>query len=1005
MAAHKHGAPEYRLLGAVEVVAGGQPVPLGGVKPQTLLAALLLEHGHIVPVTRLIDVIWPDDPPESARAAIQTYVKTLRQSLARHGIVDVIVTRPPGYLIRINPGELDVQEFHRLVAEARSAAGAQETSDALAAALALWRGPALAGLEASLLAGETVRLNDLRLAAVEERVTADLALGRHGRLVPELAALTGRHPANERLRGQYMIALYRLGRQADALETFRDCRRVLREELGIDPGRELRGIHAAILRADPALLGPPSAQAARAAVPAQLPLVPADFTGRAQQVSDLVAALTPLSAAPVQVITGRAGSGKSALAVRVAHELAPLYPDGQLYAESRGTSASPAEPREVLELFLKALGVEAATIPETIEERAKLFRSLLAGRKVLVLLDDVGSEQQVRPLLPGDRGCAVLITARSRLGGLAGVRRTELDVLDQSEAVELLARIAGAERVAAESDVARGIAELCGGMPLAICIAGARLATRRGWPLALLAHRLADEHRRLDELVIGDLEVRASFELTYRGLGADTRQALRRLSHLGLPEFAAWVVAWAMDIAEPAAEALIERLVDAHLVDFGRIDDLGTPRYRIHDLVRLYGRERAAAEETPELLAEAVTRVLNGWLVLAEKVATDVPSGEIGWPRLDVAVDPVSRALMPRVLKAPQEWFDAEWSALVVGLERAFALGLHAVVRLFVFAQLGPSFLGVNRFGARERIVRAALAAARAAGDRHSEAVVLADLGNLRYLQDRYGESRRYFGDALGAFSELGDVRGQAVALAGLGAACRESGRLVEALHFLDEASQLFTVLDEDIGIGHLRRLAASVRLERGDYDDAWAGLQESLAAYRRAGCRRGEGLTLRTMSLYHRARAELHEAVETAGRAVDIFRELGDPLLEAYSIRAQAKARLRLGACEQALAPLEWVLSVCQDMGDRLGHGITLRTLGELHLAEGRYDDATTCLTAALSVWEGMEVPLWRARAERDLALLHDLRGEPDGAVLRARASKVFHDHGAREFLELNEV
>ncbi|MEW9534104.1 BTAD domain-containing putative transcriptional regulator [Microbispora sp. NPDC049125] len=994
---------DFRLLGPVEVSAGGVPVPLGGAKPRTLLAALLLERGRIVPTPRLIDIIWPDDPPGTARAAIQTYVKTLRQALARHGASDVIVTRTSGYLAQIPDGSLDVDVFERLVAQARAASTPGETSDLLGSALALWRGPALAGLDTSPLDGEVARLEQLRLTATEERIAADLALGRHGRLVAELASLVGRHPANERLRGQYMTALYRLGRQADALATYREGRRALVEDLGVDPGPELSDLNDAILRGDPALLAAPSDETVRGPVPAQLPVAPGDFTGRVLETSTLVEALTTGPAPAIQIIGGRAGSGKSALAVHVAHQVAKAFPDGQLFAELRGMSEAPADAGEVLGRFLKALGVRPADVPAATAERAELYRTLLAGRRVLVLLDDAAGEQQVRPLLPGAPGVAVMITSRNRLGALDGVRRTDLDVLEPDEAADLLVRIVGAERVAAEEPVAREIVELCGRLPLAIRIAGARLATRQRWPLRLLADRLTDERRRLDELAISDLEVRAGFELSYRGLDAGARRALRRLGHLGVPDFSPWIVAWLNDTSMTAAEDVLERLVDAQVVDFSRVDELGTLRYRIHDLVRIYACERAEVEEPATALAAAVGRVLHGWLTLAEQVAADAPSDEIGWMRPAVAAFPVPDDLIAQVLADPHDWFGIEQPTLVAGVERAAALGLHEMVCQFASARLGPSFFGVNRFESRERINRAALAAARDAGDRQGEATMLAELGHLRYLQDHFPVARQVFGEALGAFRQLGDARGQAVALAGLGVTCREAGRLVDALYFLDQAGELLTELGEDVGIAYLRRLSASVRLERGDYPAAWAGLEESLDAYRRTGCRRGEAAALRTMSLFHRATGEYDEAIETAEAAKAIFARLGDKLMEGYSVRAWAKAQFRLGRTERALAPLEGALATCRSMGDRWGLGVTLRTLGELHLAEGRLDDAVACLAAAMEVWRDMEAPLWGARTERVMALVHEARGEHEtAAAIHSRVLTVFHDHGAREYSEL---
>ncbi|WP_432931745.1 BTAD domain-containing putative transcriptional regulator [Microbispora sp. CA-135349] len=454
----------------------------------------------------------------------------------------------------------------------------------------------------------------------------------------ELAALVGRHPVNERLRGQYMTAFYRLGRQSDGLATFREGRRILSEELGVDPGPELTGLHHAILRGDPSLPAPPSGETVRLAVPAQLPLAPADFTGRSAETAALVTALTSGEAPAIQVVAGRAGSGKSALAVHVAHQAAAAFPDGLLYAELRGMSEAPADPGEVLGRFLKALGVRQDALPAATAERAELYRGLLAGRRVLVLLDDAAGEGQVRPLLPGGTG-GVLITSRNRLGGLSGVRRTDLDVLEPAEAVELLARIVGTERVAAEEAVARVIVDLCGRLPLAIRIAGARLATRQRWPLRLLADRLTDEPRS--------------------------------------------------------------------------IDALGALRYRMHDLVRIYGRELAEAEEPSDRLTAAVGRVLGGSLALAGRVAADAPSDEIGCMHPAVAAPAIPGERTAQVLAAPHDWFEIEQPALVVGLERAAVLGLQSLVCQFASARLGPSFLGVNRFESRERINGAALAAAR----------------------------------------------------------------------------------------------------------------------------------------------------------------------------------------------------------------------------------------------------------------------------------------------------
>ncbi|MFI6099816.1 BTAD domain-containing putative transcriptional regulator [Lentzea sp. NPDC051213] len=980
---------EFRLLGPVEAWVGNARVPLGGTKPRTLLAALLLEHDRVVPATRLVDLIWGDAPPETARALIQTYVSVLRRSFARFGVLDLIATRSPGYVVRIPPDALDRDLFERRLAaglEHMANGDPEEAIDLLRAASALWRGPALAGLEHCLLAGEANRLNELRLTVLVERIEAELSLGRLDHLVAELTGLIDRHPTHERLRGQLMVALSWLGRQADALAVYHDARAVLADELGVEPGAELTAVHQSILCGDL-----PRARPKAPSVPAQLPQVPADFTGRRAEIE----ALTRAAPQGCLVIAGRAGSGKSTLAVRVAHQLAESYPDGQLHAALRGMSDVPVAPGEVLGRFLRALGVDAAKVPEYDDERGELYRTMLAGRRLVIVLDDARDERHVRELLPGTANCVVVITSRECLAGLPGVSLTELDVLDPAEAVELLGRVVGQERIRADRESAIRIVEHCGRLPLAIRIAGARLSSRKRLPPSWLADRLADESHRLNELSPGDLGVRASIGLSYDRLDDRNRTALRRLGYFGVPDFAPWLVAWLTGMPD----ADVEPLVDAQLVEFVGVDRLGNLRYRLHDLVRLYARERAEQEESRADLDGAVAMALGGWLSMIRRHAAMTPPDDISSYRTLVDLPEVATPTPTD----PWAWFEAEQPALVAGVERAAALGLHDLACAFGGEQYSVVLGGANRFQLRGRIIEAGLEAARRVGDLRSEAAMLTDKGQLRYMQDRFADARLLYREALSKFRDLGDRRGQAVTLAGLGAACREPGRLTEAVHFLDQAVVSLTQLRDDTGVGYAARLAGSARLELGDYDGAWSNLDNALAAYRRAGSRRGEGLTLRTLALWHRALGEFERSAELCVESRAIFRELGDEFLEAYAVRALAKAHVRLGRHDEALAPLEWALSVCRMMHDRWGQAATLRGLGELHLAAGQLDLAEACLNAAMEGWATMEAPLSAARTERDLAQVYAARGDAERAatVLR-RALKVFHDHGAREYDEL---
>jgi DNA-binding SARP family transcriptional activator/tetratricopeptide (TPR) repeat protein len=1006
---------QFRLLGPVEVWDGGHPLPLARGKPRTLLASLLLNPDRVVPADRLVDVIWGDEPPDTARALVQTYVSWLRRTLADAGQPDLIGTRSPGYLLRTGGHEIDREVFLRQAATARGAAADgryDEAATHFAAALEQWRGPALGGVDSALLAGEAAQLDELRLAVIEERCEVELHRRRHEPLVAELTALVERYPTREALRRQLMVALYRCGRQADALSVYRAGRAALVDELGIEPGPALRAVHEAILRGDEELLAPadrePGAVRARP-VPAQLPGVPTDFTGRAGHIAALTDHLTGHGAGvPVVVLSGKGGTGKTTLAARVAHQLVGQYPDGQIFAQLHGMSPTPSRPEDVLGRFLVALGDPPPGPEAGLDERIERYRSLLAGRRVLVVLDDAASEQQVRPLLPGQPGCAALITSRTRLAGLAGARLRELDTLDPDEAEVLLSRLVGPDRVAAEPAAAKRLAEQCGGLPLALRIVAARLAIRRHWSLEHLSSRLDDERRRLDELAVGDQEVRASIALSYHALDAQARMALRRLGALGLPDFTVWVLAALLDVDEHEAERVVERLIDSQFLDYLRTDRVGQDRYQLHDLLRLYASERADAEAAPADLDAAVRRVMRGWLHLIGQIMASHPTGGMTLrPAIPVTAGTVPAGAPPATLAAaladPRSWFEAEQQALVASVERAAARDLADVAAELASALCGSLFITDNLFDAWRRTHEAALAAVRRTGDRPAEAALLAEVGQLRYEQDRYAEARTYLLEALAAFRECQDPRGEAATLAALGTACREQGYLPEALHFLNEAEVVFRALDDEPASAYVWRLRGSVHLELGDYEATRSDLEAALAAFRRTGSRRGEAMTLRTTGLLHRALGEYERSYALCAQARAVFADLGDELMTAYADRSMAKALTRLGRCADADEPLQRALATCRNLGDRWGEAITLRTLGELRLAEGRLAEADTALAAALRLWLVLDLPLGRARTLRDLARLARARGDEAAARSHyAEAAEIFRLYGTREVAEL---
>lgn len=1009
-----------RLLGPVDAVGARGRIDLGGAKPRALLAALALEPGRVVSATRLVDVVWSDDPPASARALVQTYVSTLRRAFAEAGHDGVIVTRAPGYALRAEAVSVDADRFARLLSRARGAAAAEDFTEAAALlreARALWHGPALSGVADPPLAGEARRLDEMRLSAAEQLYAAELARGRLDH-VAELTALVDAHPANERLRGQLMVTLHRLGRRADALACFRTGRDALVGELGIEPGRELRELHRSILQppdAPPAaalpgkpddgpLPGEPARPAGAAShrPPAHLPPLLPDFTGREGELRLLAGGLA--STAPVHVVAGPGGSGKSVLAVHAAHQVAAHFPDGQLYRELRGMTGSPATTGEVLGGFLRALGVPERRLPESDRARVELYRTLVAGRRLLVVLDDAANEQQVRPLLPAGSGCAALVTARDRLGGLAGARLTELGALVPDESMELLTTIVGAARVRAEPDAAARILAACDHLPLALRIAGARLAMRSRMPLATLAERLDDERRRLDELCAGDLAVRSTISLSFGTLSGQARTALGRLGLLGLPDFSAWVVGWLLGLPDSGAQRVLDSLVDAQLVEFTGVDTTGTDRYRLHDLIRLFAREYAERTEPAHVLRDTVEAPLHGWLSLLRAVAATRPPAALIWQpsaTVTVADPPVERTR--RVLAGVADWMEGEEPGLAHTLERAAELGLDVLVCEVLSAHTAVE-LGDSRYRFGERITSLGVAAAQRVGEPRTKAAMHAELARLRYAQDRFAEARAHYGEALSGFRMEHDVRAQAAALAGLGAACREPGHLAEALHFLDQAGVLVRALDSRRGIGHVHRIRGSVRLEQGDYEGARDDIALALSAYREAGSSRGIALALRTEGLWHRARGDYEAALGACAQAADVFAALGDRLMRSYAVRAHAKAQFRLGAHQEALPRLECALGVATASGDRFGQAVALRSIGQLHLARGRLDQALSRLDSAMVLWEAMDVQVWRARTEYDLSLVHAARGDATAAqACRTHAMGVFRERGAREFAEIS--
>jgi DNA-binding SARP family transcriptional activator len=952
------------LLGPVELRADGRSIPLGGAKPRTLLAALMANPRGVVSIEQLIAYIWDETPPRSATALVHTYVSALRRAFAAAGRPAVLVTQPPGYRLDIEPADSDLESFAQLLSAGRRLERDGEyagAADRYEQALGLWHGTAFGGVEADFARNRAAGLEEDRLTAEEGLARCELAQHRTSEAASRMAKLIAAHPLREEARGVLMRALYESGRQADALAVYRDGRRHLREELGVEPGEKLQQLHNDVLAGT---LDPLVAEVSYTA-PRHLPPDIGDFTGRSEQLDSLrrfaeQAMAAQRTATPTVVVSGFGGAGKSALAVHAAHLLAAKYPDGQLFADLRGAGPDLGV-RDALRRFLGALGVTGAELPDSVEDRVELYRRKVAGRSLIVVLDNVTGEHQVRSLLPGAPRCLVIITSRSRLTGLEGAAAIELDFLTAEASVGMLGTIVGSGRLTGEPEAAATIARLCGGIPLAIRAAAAKLRARPHWPVRALADRLSDERRRLDELAVGDLAIRSSLQLNYAELGPAHRRAFHLLTLLDLPDFGAWLAAPLLEVTPDTAEDIVEHLVDLRLLEVIGVDTIGRVRYRFHDLIHLFGVEQGAGEPA----APALNRMLTTWLALVEVGARQLPRVTLGL-RPSPAVTPVDPVLRAEVRHDPTGWLKSETAAVVRAVERAHELGVDKSTIMLIVSLLASPFAVRNEFDGWQRILDVAMHAAQNSQDL---ANVHAGLGQLRYEQDDFPAAMEHFHQAWQHAENAGDDLMQGVARVGMGTVHRERGEFDAAIaHLLagselaDRAGDRGVAAAAQYGLGAINR-------DLGELASAAQALDKCVVLYRELGDQRGEGLALRGLSLCHRAAGEYGTAAEQSRQAEVILREAGDALGAAYADQSRAKALIRLRSMAEVTELLDSCHQVFVQHRDRFGLALAVRTMGEAALAAGDDGKARELLTEALARWSELGLPLWEARTLRDLA------------------------------------
>ncbi|MDT0379340.1 BTAD domain-containing putative transcriptional regulator [Streptomyces sp. DSM 42041] len=949
----------FTVLGPVLAWRGEDQLPTGSPQQKALLAALLLHAGRTATAERLIDGLWGEDPPDQAKAAVRTYASRLRKALGPDA--EHLVSESGGYALRVRDADLRVDldvaaEYAEQAEKAEAAGDPARARQLYDAALQQWTGESLAHVPGPYAQTQRARLEEWRLTLAEHGLDLDLQVGCHADAVSELTALTAAHPLRERLRELLMLALYRSGRQAEALAVYADTRRLLADELGVDPRPELSELQRRILEADDGLRLPGDAPAATSgeepeiARPAQLPATVPDFTGRAGLVAELDDELATAEGTvmAVSAVAGIGGVGKTTLAVHVAHAAREHFPDGQLYVDLQGAGPSAADPEAVLGAFLRALGTPDPAIPDGVEERAALFRSRLAGRRVLTLLDNARDAAQVRPLLPGAEGCAALVTSRTRMVDLAGAHLVDLDVMSPEEAMTLFTRIVGAERVNAERQAAMDVVAACGFLPLAIRIAAARLAARRTWTVDVLASKLADERRRLDELQAGDQAVKATFELGYSQLDKDQARAFRLLGLADGPDIALHAAAALLDREPAEAEDLLESLVDTSL-----LESAAPGRYRFHDLLRLYARQCAERDEQPPAERDAaLSRLLDFYLATAAGVyALDQP-GE----RLVDHLAPTDRD----GLRFPDQATAVDWlfaeSACYLACARQLASGgtlERAVDLLMVTTALSEAgmnirayeetalalreaacragagrteararsvltglYLTVGRFDEADEEARVAGVLGLAAQDPIAEAYALNDRGIVANCQNRFADAEEFLSQALDCFRADRNEPSVASALCNLARARLGLGRTESAVELSRQAVDIYSSLAVTTRLGNGLYALGMALTAAGRYDDAKTSLDRSLEVFRQSRQRLWEGMAHFRLAELHLADGEHAAGAERAEQALAIVRHTGGSWRHADALTVLGRCLDAIGHNRRAQACWEEALGTYEESG-----------------------------------------------------------------------------------------
>ncbi|GAA5197380.1 BTAD domain-containing putative transcriptional regulator [Rugosimonospora acidiphila] len=891
-------------------------------------------------VDRLVDLLWPGGPPASARGVVQSHISALRRTLSMHDADRDelrIDTAGAGYLLRCDPDSIDAHRFSRLVAEARSANDDEKRAVLLDEALALWRGPALAGAASQDVHGRLCRdLDEARLGAIEDRAEALVRLGNHRNVAEHLAALADEHPDRPRLTRALMLALHGSGRTAQALDAYQRAARHLRNELGLEPTPELQDLQVSMLRAEPNRNGRAPATVVRPAVPLPIPRqLPADiaqFTGRQAELRHLLGLSGPATepgATMVAAIDGMAGVGKTTLAVRAAHQLAPRFPDGQVFVDLHGYTENiePADPIMVLETLLRTAGVDTARIPASLDERAALWRTHVADKRLLLVLDNGRDESQVAPLLPGSPLCLVIVTSRRRMVGLDRATPISLDVLSLTEAVTLLSQAAGSDRMAGSAPAtAVQVADWCGRLPLAIRIASARLRHHPGWTADHLLELLRGEQGPLATLHAGQRSITAALNLSYQHLTEAQQRLYRRLGLHPGPNLDSYAAAALLETDLNHVRRHLDELYDAHLLTEPR-----PGRYVLHDLVR-HHMATAVAQDPAGHRSAALGRLFDHYAYTAANAVDRAHPYEAH--RRPHLRPPGTSRLTFDTRAAAEAWLDTELSNIFATVRIAAEHGRSDhILRLSAILH---RYLHTRADDARDLHGRA-LAAARSVGDHGAELRALVGLGLADRVQGRYEAASDYYNRAVNLARRIGEYFGELEALCGLARIHSLQGRRAEATQYYE------LVLDMAPDVG-----------DRVSEVEALNGLGQ-----------------------VHQLQNRSEQAMQCHSRALDLAREIGDRTNELHALQGCGYSNQMLGRHAEAAEYFTEELTLARDTTTRTNEMYALIGLGRIHQVDGRYERAADCLGQVLAIAHDIAHPVGQLNALVSIADAYRLQGD----------------------------